>query len=308
MNRYWTVAIVGLLCVMGFSPLAAQVGPGVAPDLAAELTRIDELIRLDQFDSALSAIEAFRPRATTPALQYELHWRQSAAVLGTGDLAIDAGRPADVLLPIFERGEALADQAIAANPAGPRGYYWKAANIGKWGTAKGILNSLMRAGPMRDQLVLAIEREPNFADAYFVLGQLHAKVPGVISFGDVNAAVSMARLSVDLMEAELRAGTRAHLNEAFYIQLASHLISRNWNQRRRDGQQAGKAAAHRAATTPLARAGAYEGTVRLSAQDDRVEARAILNDMIARLERFGSRTASQERRLKEARELLSGLR
>lgn len=298
------LALTLVVFVVAVGTIAAQI----PSEAAAVFARVDELIRVDRYDEAIATLEAFQPNATTNRLRYELFWRWSSAVLGQGDLAIDAGRPSAEILPIFERGEALADQAISADPSGPRGYYWKAANIGKWGNTRGIVNSLFKAPSMRDQLILAIERDPNFADAYFVLGQLFAKVPGVISFGDTNAGVSMARLSVDLMEAELRAGTREQFNEGFYIQLASHLISRNWNQRRRDGQQSAKAAAYASATTPLARASNYEGTLTLQRTNDRSEARTILNEMITRLERVSNRTPSQNRRLKEARELLAGLR
>lgn len=276
--------------------------------LTADLTRIDELLRAELFDQAAAALRELELRATNDADRYEVFWRSSSAVRGQGDRAAAAGRPAAEVIAIYERAEALADQAIAANPAGPRGYFWKGSNIGKAGQVRGALNSLSRVGLMRDQMILAVERDPTYAEAYFVLGQLYARLPSVISFGDADIAVSLARLSLDLMEQQLREGTRVHRNEAFAIQLASHLSARNWNQRRRDAQQSPKRAAHAAATTPFARATHYEGTIQLSPQDDRAEAREILTRAIGRLEALGNRTPAQERDLQEARVMLRGLR
>ena len=56
-------------------------------------------------------------------------------------------------MKIFEKGQEYADQAIAADPQNNLGYYWKSSNIGRWGQVKGILNSLFKAGPMRDLLL-----------------------------------------------------------------------------------------------------------------------------------------------------------
>ena len=114
------------------------------------------------------------------------------------------------------------------------GYYWQSANIGKWGQAKGILNALFKATPMRDLLQQAINQEPDHAGSYYVLGQLYAEVPGIISFGNDDYAVGLARKSIDLHEAELAAGEAEEVEHDYYIQLASHLMQRGWNERKRD--------------------------------------------------------------------------
>lgn len=257
-------------------------------------------------------IEEERPREVLDLLRgepghAEVYWRRAAATLIHGDQRGDAGAPDSELLEIFEQGEHYADQAIAADPSNPAGYYWKSANIGRWGQTRGVLNSLFRAPDMRDLLEQAIAMDPEHADSYFVLGQLYTKVPGLISFGDNAKGVSLGRRAVDLMEAEVRTGERPKSSEAFYVELANSLIERGWNARRRTRQIRGIADSYRSAATPLERGYYYEGSLSLSGGSDQDEAREILRAAIRRLERARDRTPSETRRLEEARELLAGI-
>lgn len=271
------------------------------------LDEVDDLISVDRYDEAMAILETLEGQASGNAQRAEVYWRMSQVVLGVGDLQIDAEEDTDEILPTFERGEALADRAIEADPNNPLGYYWKAANIGKWGQTKGILDSLFKASPMRDQLVEAITRDPDHADSYYVLGQLYAKVPGVISFGNTDYAVSLARMSVDLLEEELSSGERDEFSEAFYIQLASHLIDRGWNERKRAREQAKKEDDFDAARTPLERGFHYEGTISIPRSSDADEAESILRDMIERLEARPNLRPTDTRRLAEAQELLADI-
>ena len=52
----------------------------------------------------------------------------------------------------------------------------------------------------------ALAANPDRSDAYYVLGQLYRELPGVISFGNVDAAVSFGRKAVDLREAQVKSG------------------------------------------------------------------------------------------------------
>jgi len=152
--------------------------------------------------------------------QAELYWRAARDTLELGDLADSAGKPRDQVLQLFASGEAYADKAIAADPSNDLGYYWKSANIGRWGQVKGILNALSKAAPMRDLLVKELSLNPERADPYYVLGELYREVPGwPASFGNVDAAVSLGRRAVDTRERQVQAGTEK-MDYSFTTELA----------------------------------------------------------------------------------------
>lgn len=297
MNRICVLAVILLAGITGF----------LFADVASGLRQADDLLDTEDHTAAMSVLEGLLPQAGSGAERAEIYWRMASATLTRGDQRDDAGAGEAELLAIYEEGESYADRAIEADPRNPLGYYWKSANIGRWGQTKGVLNSLFRAPDMRDLLSEAISYNPAHADSYYVLGQLYARVPGMVSFGNVEYAVSLARRSVDLMETELRSGDREEEQHDFYIQLASHLIDRDWNARKRSRERSSMAGDYRAATSELERGFYYEGTVDIPGTDDREEAREILNGVIARLEAIPRKLPSDLRRLEKARELLAGL-
>lgn len=280
--------------------------PAFALDTEA-IERADALYEDDETEAALDLLEDALPTARTGAERAEVYWRLSRATLVVGDDLVAAGAD-DEALTVYEQGEQYGIQAVEADPSNHLGYYWQSANIGKWGQTRGILNALFKATPMRDLLSEAITREPDHAGSYYVLGQLYAEVPGVISFGNDDYAVSLARKSIDLHEAELASGEADEVEHDFYIQLASHLIQRDWNERRRTRGQSDKRTAYGRTDDRLEQGWHYEGTVEIPDVTDREEAESLLRDMIRRLEALGGeRNDGQDRQLERARELLAGL-
>lgn len=296
MNRSTLVVILVTLAV-----------GNAAADITLDLERADELQDVEQYRDQMTLLESILPDASGNAEKAEVYWRMSRATLGLGDLANDADQPDDTVIPIYEEGESYADKAISADPSNHNGYFYKSANIGKAGQVRGVLNSLMSAGPMRDLLKQTITKEPDYAAAYFVLGQLYAQVPGVISFGDDNYAVSFARKSIDLHEAELAAGDADGIEHDYYIQLASHLIERGWNERKRNREQSDKRRAYQNTSDPLERHFHYEGMVDIPAMGDEEEAEDLLDRMIDLLQGIRSRSASEQRNLEKALELRESL-
>ncbi len=291
----------------GVLPLIILFIAGTAAAQSADdLERVDEILEEERPEAAIEMLEGMLSGSTGEG-RGEVLWRLASATLMLGDQRDDAGAGEDELLAIYEDGEAHGEAAIEADADNALGYYWTSANIGRWGQTKGVLNSLFRAPDMRDLLTEAVTRDPEFADSYYVLGQLYAQVPGVISFGNGEYAVSLGRKSVDLMEAELRSGERDEVNEAFYIQLASHLIDRDWNSRRRTRSIRSIRDSYRSASTPIERGFYYEGAIPLPDTSDVDEAQEILTDTIGRLQAIGSPAPSDTRRLEEARELLDSL-
>ena len=271
------------------------------------LEAADDAYDSDNFEEAISILEGALPEAAREAERAEVYWRLSRATLALGDRRRDAEAGEDELLPIFEEGEEYADRAIEADPDNHLGYFWKSANIGRWGQTKGILNSLVKAEPMRELLVEAIDREPEHAESYYVLGQLYEKVPRLISFGDADYAVSLARRSIALHEEQLATGEAEERREGFEVKLAAALISRGWNERKRERNHDDKLDAFREAESELERGFYFEGTVDLPDLSDEEEAEGILERVIRDLEGRDSLSEQEARQLEEARELLGEL-
>jgi hypothetical protein len=136
---------------------------------------------------------------------------------------------------------------------------------------------------------------------------MYEQVPGSISFGNKDFAVSLGRLSIDLHEAELEAGIEDELNHDYYVQMAAHLLARNWNEGKRFDRQSRKHRDYENRDDPMERGFFYEGMIDIPAQSDREEATDILRWVIDALEDIPDRSDGQNRQLEEARELWASL-
>jgi tetratricopeptide (TPR) repeat protein len=237
----------------------------------------------------------------------ELYWRAARETLELGDLAEKAKTPVADLLKIFEEGEGYANKGIEADPRNDLAYYWKSANIGRWGQVKGILNALFKASTMKEILTKVVALNPERSDAYFVLGQLYREVPGwPASFGNLEAAVSFGRKAVDLRRAQVQSGAEKDFTQNFAIELAKTLHKRNWTSTKRAGEQGKKTAKFSGAQTAYDMGFWYEGSVSLKDVSDRDEARELVQKAIADLGALSSLTASQAKDLEKAKDLLKG--
>ncbi len=277
------------------------------PDAAAVAAQADQLHDQGRYAEARTLLLDALPSVTDGKGQAELYWRASRETLDLGDAAEKEGRKQAELLAIFTEGEAYADKAIAADPGNDLGLYWKAANSGRWGQVKGILNALFKAAPIRDLLVKELAINPNRSDPYYVLGQLYRELPGwPASFGNTDVAVSLGHWAVDLRRAQVAAGTEKELVYNFMTELAQTLWKRNWSAQKRKAEQQAKAAKLASAATPLDKGSYYEGSVALPDQSDRAEARELVQGVIAALTGLPALTADQAKDLDKAREVLKG--
>ena len=271
--------------VMILALALALGGALAAADTAAVAAQADSLHDSGSNTEAIALLEAALAGAATAVERAELQWRLSRAWLNAGEQAEARGAGEAELLAIYEKGEASGQKAIEENPKSPLGYYWKAANTGRWGQAKGILNALARARPMRDLLRQAIALDPMHADSYYVMGQLYEQVPGPpVSFGDKDAAVSLGRYAVELRQRDVAAGREKSLNYDAYTELAKHLWDRNWSAAKRTREQGRKRGEYTQKSDPLDKALVYEALVKLSSESDREEARALAAWTIRELE------------------------
>ena len=247
------------------------------------------------------------PSATGGKEQAELYWRSARETLELGDLAEKDAKPIAEVLALFSEGEAYADKAIAADPLNDLGYYWKSANIGRWGQVKGVLNALFKAASMRDLLVKELSLNPGRSDPYYVLGELYRELPGwPVSFGNIDAAVSLGRKAVDMRRAQVEQGVEKELVYNFSTELAKSLYKRNWSAAARAAGQKDKLSKLAAASAPLEKAAFYEATVTLMEQSDRDEAKSLVQWVVNELDEAPSLTAPQKKDLMRARDVLKG--
>lgn len=244
------------------------------------------------------------PSANSGAEQAELYWRAARETLDLGDSAEMAGKPRAAVLAVFVEGRGYAEKAITSDPLNDLGYYWKAANIGRWSQVKGGLDALSMSGPMRDLLVKELSLNPDRTDAYYLLGELYRELPGSpLSFGDVDAAVSLGRKAVEARRTQVETGGETELRYNFYTELARSLRRRGWSKATRAAEQKHKAAKLATAVTPLEKASLYEATISVQDVSDHDEARALVQWVVSSLE-GASLTPLQKKDLQKAKELL----
>ncbi len=287
--------------LLGLVLLVAVAGAFALDEAAIE--QADALYEDNEPQAAFDIREDVLSTAGNGAERAEVLWRMSRATLDIGSMEEDKGGPADPVLAIYAQGEQYGVQAVEADPGNYLGYSWQSANISKWGKLKGIVHSLFKVGTMRELLTQTIIYEPDHADTYYLLGQMYGKVPGLISFGNKDFAVSLGRKSIDLHEAEFAAGIEDEVEYDYYVQMASHLLRRNWDESKRNREQSTKERNYNNASTPLERGWYYEGVVDIPARSDREEADDILRRTIDALENLSDRSPGHDRQLAEAREL-----
>jgi hypothetical protein len=109
------------------------------------------------------------------------------------------------------------------------------------------------------------------------------------------------------MEVEFESGEREEIDYDYYIQLASHLNARGWNEAQRDKYQARKKKRYPGADDELERGFYYEGTVDIPNQTDREEALDLLNFAIGKIEAMNNPDEDDLIDLKKAKELKESL-
>ncbi|MBN1699074.1 MAG: hypothetical protein JW881_16260 [Spirochaetales bacterium] len=246
-------------------------------------------------------------KAATNKEKAEIFWRLSRAILYLGDAAEDRGEDKKDILAFFEKGEEYAEKAIEADPNSHFAYYWKSANIGRWGQVKGIMDSLFKADPMKKLLVKAISIDDEHADSFFVLGELYDELPGwPISFGNPDYAVSLGRKAVFLHEKDLAEGREKKKKQSFYIKCAKHLYKRNWSADKRNKNREKKKNNYEKESDVLKKNFYFEGTRSLKNMTDREEARFLIDTAIRELEAIKKRDKTENDDLKDAIEFRDG--
>ena len=167
-----------------------------------------------------------------------------------------------------------------------------------------MLNALGAAGRMRQLLREVIDRAPEFAPTYYVLGSIYEQLPGFpLRFGNTDWAVSFGRRAIDLREADLESGEVEEVRPDYYTELAKHLHKRNWSQARREREQRRKRDRAQNERRRLELPALYEGEVDIPALTDREEAALLVQQAIDLLRSQPTLSRDDQRDLEDALEL-----
>ncbi|HUX21437.1 MAG TPA: hypothetical protein VMW69_09360, partial [Spirochaetia bacterium] len=190
---------------------------------------------------------------------------------------------------------------IALDPKDGRGYYWKAACVGKIAQIRNLLRAFLSAGTVRDLLFTAARMEPQDGEIWYVLAEIYSQIPGFpISFGNTAYAVSLGRKGLEARRQQVARGSELSIPEDYYIQLAKELVRRGWSESERRERQSEEATSFASNTDPVERFFYYEGAVAIPPLSDREEAIQIDRGVVSRLSVLTSLTLSQQRDLRVA--------
>ncbi len=197
--------------------------------VAAEdlLNEADDLFEAEEYITGFRLLEDALPAAVTNREKADIYWRMARFQLNITDDEEDAGADKDTLLDMFAEGQEYAQMAIDLFPSADA-YYWHSSNMGRWGEIKGILDSLFKAAPMKEDLLKVIEYDALYADAWYVFGRLYLLLPGwPLSFGNIPFAASFARRAIDTY-------AKDDLKISYYKSLAEILWKRDWSADKRE--------------------------------------------------------------------------
>ncbi|POQ98964.1 hypothetical protein AU468_11265 [Alkalispirochaeta sphaeroplastigenens] len=311
MKRYPLVpvcAVITAALMISLFPgaLAAQTS-GWDGEFGEALEQIDAYHYVDDTDVVGALLEEELSRVWESTRRGELFWRKARYLVAVADLSLwQEKMERDEALALYDEAHTYAEMAAELFPDHAQPHFWLAATAGRRAQLRGIFNSLFQASTVRDHLVNALERDPELAEGYYVLGQVYRELPGwPISFGSNDGAVSLGRRAIDLYEEQREAGLVPVRYFDHYIELANSLWTRNNSSRKRERRWSRMAEAYQAAGTVLERGLAYEGTRSLKDQSDREEALALIRWVIGELSAVEDPRVRQRMDLAVARERLS---
>ncbi len=165
----------------------------LAPAAASPLQTADALVETELVENIEEGMALLQEHLQTYPEDGHALWRLAKAHLYLGD------RMEDSILETYERGLEYAEQAVELVPDSPDAHYWQASLMGRVGQTRGVLNSLAMVSPMRAALERALEIDPDYASAYYVLSLLYKEAPGwPISIGSRRRSLENAQTAVEL--------------------------------------------------------------------------------------------------------------
>lgn len=192
-------AAVGMIFSMGSS--VAKAGDAEALALYKEAqglyaVRGDAATGLASNEQAVTKLDAALTQGPSNSLKYDILVLKARCIYFRGQYGVagdEENNPAKV--PVFEQGYQVAGQARDLIKNAADAYYVYALNLGRWGLAKGKLNSLFKKAELEDHIKKARLFKPkadgNFAefdkgekiDGYGpnrIWGRMYFALPGIV--------------------------------------------------------------------------------------------------------------------------------
>jgi hypothetical protein len=145
----------------------------------------DHLVRCEQLLESL--------RETHPEAKDEILWRLSRLEKWVGDEA----KASDQQLAHYEKSEALAKEAVAANGECVECHFWLGVAYGKIGQTRGVLHSLFLVAPIEREMKIVLSLDPQHSGAHHVLGVVYRLIPSFIG-GSLDKSIAELSMAVQL--------------------------------------------------------------------------------------------------------------
>jgi hypothetical protein len=219
---HWKLLWIAL--VVATTPFAARAQvwtpvPADAPaDVKAGIQKTDTLFDArDQGDNATQVLSTLRELAAKHPDSYPVQWRLARALFWVAETTADKAQHEK----LAEEGWDAGKKAIAANPEGPEGLYFKAICVGEVSHSVGILTALRRGleSEFRDPLLKAEKINPRLdrGGIFRALGRYKYELPWPKR--DLDQSVTYLRKALEIYPGDLRA--RIYLADTLHKRDAS---------------------------------------------------------------------------------------
>ena len=198
----WTglfiASVVGLL-VLTVRPPSVRADSNHVLSVKDQLLEADLLFLTREDDDHLASCERLLEslRESHPEAKDEILWRLSRLEKWVGDQA----QTADQKLAHYQKSEALAKEAIAANERCAECHFWLGVSYGNIGQTRGVLQSLFLVAPIEREMEITLSLNPQHSGAHHVLGVVYRLIPSFIggsldkSIAELSTAVQLNRSS-----------------------------------------------------------------------------------------------------------------
>lgn len=132
---------------------------------------------------SLAVVERVLGTGTT---DYQWLWRAARVYYYVGEEAANNEK-----LAYFQKGMAVAERAVAAEPNAVEGHFWLAANYGGFSELKGALKALQMVKKIRAEMETVLRLNDRYMDggAYLALGEMDKELPRIVG-GSLSRAIT----------------------------------------------------------------------------------------------------------------------
>ena len=125
----------------------------------------------------VKALECYEKALAVDAENVAASWKFARASYWLGSHT--EGEEAQI--EIFKKGIDVAKRAVAIDDKSVESHFWLGVSYGKYGEAKGVMNSLALVDPIQKEMERVLELDENFdaGGAHRVLGRMYFKLPGI---------------------------------------------------------------------------------------------------------------------------------